>query len=256
MRFFHYAVLVSLIATSCAAPKTSPSVDMSATLGSEYVFRGATQNERGAVQGEVSAAIETGSGSAFVTVWGHMDHTNDTGDAALPDGNGGKFSEIDTIAGYSWGGDGLSYELGVIGYQFPNGVGASTNEVYGSVGFDNVPFAPTLAIYYDFDEVEGIYANLGASHGFDLGDDLSLGLGLSVGYSDEDHSTAYYGSTDSGLADLLASISLNWSPEDMPSFELGVHGSSIIDSDISDALEAGGIDGDTIFVMFSISRSY
>ena len=249
-------VLLGLVLFSCAAPKTAPSVGLSGTVGSEYLFRGATQNERGALQGQLSVSSEVGSGTGFVSVWGHMDHSNDTGDAVLPNGNGGKFSEIDTTAGYSWGSDSLSYQVGVIGYQFPNGVGASTNEAYATLGFNDLPFSPSLSAYKDFDLIDGFYGQFALGHGFTMSEEVSLSLGVSLGWSSEAHSFAYYGTKQSGLADLVGTVSLNWAPEDMPTFSLSAQGSSMMDNTLSRSLEAGSVDGDTVLFLLSVSRSY
>jgi uncharacterized protein (TIGR02001 family) len=256
MKISSLVLFSSVALVSCAAPDKHPSVDVSLAYASEYVFRGATQNEKGAVQGEVSTAIEMDGGTAFVTFWGHVDPSNDTGDAVLPDGNGGKFSEIDTVAGYSFDLQGVSMEVGVMGYQFPNAVGGSTNELYVTAAKDDYRFSPSLSAYYDFDEVEGGYLQGALSHGFDVGEDLTLDLGLSLGWSSQAHSNTYYGVSEAGVADLGASVGLNYSPEEGPSYGLSLTNSSLIDSDLNDALEDGGIDGDTLYLVLSISRSY
>jgi hypothetical protein len=256
MRIKNSILLLTLGLFSCAAaPGTTPTVDVSATAGSEYVFRGATQNERGALQGDVTASIDAGSGSAFVSFWGHMDHSNKTGDAALPNGNGGKFSELDTIAGYSWGSDALSWETGIIGYHFPNGAGSSTNEVYVSVGLGELPLSPSFAAYFDVDSVDGLYAQGSLGHGVELSESLSLDVGVSLGWSSRDHSRAYYGIGDSGFADLVTSAGITWAEEGMPSIGLSLQGSSVLDDTIATSLDASG-DSDTIFLMLTVSQSY
>jgi hypothetical protein len=75
---------------------------------------------------------------------------------------------------------------GVVGYLFPNDFGATdafnTWEVYGKVGL-GLPLSPKLAVYYDFDKVNGAYIEASIGHSLPLGSSLSLNLGALGGLS-------------------------------------------------------------------------
>ncbi len=58
----------------------------------------------------------------------------------------------------------------------------NTWEVYGTVGFD-VPLAPELSLYYDFDKIKGAYFEGAVSHSVPLGETHTLDLGGVVGLS-------------------------------------------------------------------------
>lgn len=81
----------------------------------------------------------------------------------------------------------FSVSVGDIYYNF--NVPGNTHELYLGVAAD-VLLAPTIKVYYDWDyandiNADGLYYSLGVSHSFDLMDNLSLGLGAAVNYSDE-----------------------------------------------------------------------
>ncbi|HEY7481287.1 MAG TPA: hypothetical protein VH680_12300, partial [Gemmatimonadales bacterium] len=64
------------------------------------------------------------------------------------------------------------------------GLGTESNtwEVYGTVGLD-VPLAPSLALYYDFDKIKGAYLEGAVSHSVPLGESHTLDLGAAAGLS-------------------------------------------------------------------------
>jgi len=75
---------------------------------------------------------------------------------------------------------------GVVGYVFPNDSPGVTDEfntweVYGKVGL-GVPLSPKLAVYYDFDKVNGAYLEGTVAHSVPIGS-VSLNLGALAGLS-------------------------------------------------------------------------
>jgi hypothetical protein len=76
---------------------------------------------------------------------------------------------------------------GVVGYVFPNDPPAlatedlNTWEVYGKVGLA-LPLSPKLAVYYDFDKVNGAYFEGSVAHSLPIGG-TSLNLGALAGLS-------------------------------------------------------------------------
>lgn len=185
----------ALFALCSSAPAAAElTVDYDLAFASAYVWRGYTFTDGAVFQPSVNIGHDSGFN---FNVWGNLD---------IDDYNGlsGEFQEVDLTLSYGWGGDNVSAEVGYIEYLFPNLVGLGTREVYFNVGFD-VALSPSITVYYDFDEIEGYYANFAISHGGDLGGgDWSYSIDLSAGYSSSEFSGA-----DSGFSDGNISFTLS-----------------------------------------------
>ena len=111
----------------------------------------------------------------------------------------GEFNEIDLTASYGFGSDAVSAEVGFIEYLFPNTAFAGTRELYLSLGFD-VAASPSVSVYYDIDEVQDFYANVGVSFGGDVSDALAWSVDVSAGFAGDDFAAAY-GGVSGGMYD-------------------------------------------------------
>ena len=106
----------------------------------------------------------------------------------------------------------------MVGYVFPNEFGVTddfnTWEVYGKVGL-GVPLSPKLAVYYDFDKVNGAYLEASVAHAVPLGASLSLNLGalggLSAGQAEADEAGEINNFFENGFThlDLSAGVPLS-----------------------------------------------
>lgn len=249
------ALLVSCL--SCQSVHGPASVDVNAGLVSQYNFRGVPQNAEGALQSDVNVSLPTGSdGTLDINVWSNWDLSNGTGDAAFPDGNGGKLSEIDLAGSWSKEFESVSFTAGLVSYNLPNGVGGSTTELFASFGWDAWYLSPSVTVYHDFGEVEGSYINASISRGLKLNESTSADLSLGLGFTDKDHGLAYYGASESGLADLLLTASVAHAYDEKTTLGAFISISQIIDSDLEDGVEASGIDPDNTWVGFSIGWSF
>ena len=190
------------------------------------------------------------------TTWGNMDLSNDTGDAPFPDGNGGEVTEIDLIGWYSRRIGDVDYEFGLINYSFPSGVGGSTNEAYVSASWEAVGIDMGFSVFYDFDELDDYYANFGVGHSFELDNNLSLDAGVSVGAMGEGQAEAYFGTKDSGLADLNANVTLNYQMDAHCSTFLGVNSTSVLSSDFEDSVKTAGYTDSDIWFSLGMAWSY
>ena len=120
----------------------------------------------------------------------------------------GKFSEIDYTFAYDHSLDDLSVGGGLILYTFPDRFDA-TAELYGVVGFDAAPLAPSVTLYVDVDETRadeggaGVYVNIAAGHSFEFGHDVVTGLDLggSLGFANGGFGSFYYGIEGAGAHD-------------------------------------------------------
>ena len=165
-----------------AAAPASADAEFGLDFASAYVWRGITFTDGAVFQPSVTASYDSGFA---INVWGNLD---------IDDANSmsGEFNEIDLTASYGFGSDAVSAEVGFIEYLFPNTPFDGTREVYLTVGLD-ITASPSVSVYYDIDEVEDFYANVGVSFGGDVSDALAWSVDVSVGYAGDDFAAAYAG---------------------------------------------------------------
>jgi len=242
--------------TACANVSKPPSAHASLAASNMYVFRGVPQADNGVLQGDMGMAVTDDDGGTFsLTGWGNMNLSNDSGDAIFADGNAGKFTEIDIVPEYSRTFDQVTAAVGVVNYNFPNGVGTSTSEVYASATL-NTMLNPKVCIFYDVDEVKGIYALASVSHDWQLNDKLSAKAGLSLGYASSDQGNAYWLDRSSGFADLTASAGLAYALSPHVSLTATGYASTIVASDYRDALDLAGIESDNFWILLGAGWSF
>lgn len=226
--------MAGLLAGMIAAPGALLAADgVSASLDipvlSTYVWRGQVLNDEAVLQ--PSATITKGGFS--LNYWQNFALTdNQTGDSA-------EFTEHDITVSYALACplvEGATLTLGLINYDFPNSELADTREVYASYAIPCV-LAPTLSVYYDFNEVDDFYANLGISHGFELTDALTLNAAASVGYAGKDYNDVYFGTDDDALNDVNVSLKLPIKLCEAATLTPGVAYTSLLDSDIEDGAD-------------------
>ena len=225
-------------------------VEITADYYGKYVWRGQNLDDDPAFQPGISATYE---GFTF-GIWGSMETTS-------YGGNSGEFTEVDEYIDYSGdvpGIEGLGFSVGLIYYDFPGTSFERTAEAYWGFSLD-VPLSPSITVFHDIDEVDGMYASFSIGHSieniieFDEESGVSLELGASYGWADESYNQAYWGITDSSANDLALSASLP--------FELG--GWSICPSvnyvtllgDVKDSI-ASGVDDNFFYVGIGISKGF
>ncbi len=176
------AILALPALLSLAAAPASADADYALDFASAYVWRGITFTDGAVWQPSVTASNDSGFA---INVWGNLD-IDDANDMS------GEFNEIDLTASYGFGSDAISAEVGFIEYLFPNTPFAGTREVYVTVGWDIIA-SPSVSLYYDIDEVQDFYANVGISFGGDVSDALAWSIDVSAGYAGDDFAAAYDG---------------------------------------------------------------
>ncbi len=191
-------LLTAALPCLAAAAPASADAEYSMDFASAYVWRGITFTDGAVWQPSVTAS--NGSGFA-INVWGNLD-IDDANDMS------GEFNEIDLTASYGFGTDAVSAEVGFIEYLFPNTAFAGTREVYMTLGWD-VTAAPSVSVYYDIDEVQDFYANVGVSFGGAAADVLEWGVSVSAGYAGDDFAAAYGSVSGGGLYDGNVTFSLS-----------------------------------------------
>ena len=177
------AVLAVVASASARTAQAQATVGADLGLFSGYVWRGVSLTNRPVGQPNVYVAFPAGNASVTVGGWANVDlgRYDDTDDFSQSGGvSSFNLSEFDPWAEVSLPVGKATLTGGVVGYVFPNDFGVTddfnTWEVYGKVGL-GVPLSPKLAVYYDFDKVNGAYIEGSVGHSLPLGSSLSLNLG-------------------------------------------------------------------------------
>jgi hypothetical protein len=190
------AVLAVVASASARTARAQATVGADLGLFSGYVWRGVSLTNRPVGQPNVYVAFPAGNASVTVGGWANVDlgRYNDADDFSQSGGVSSlNLSEFDPWAEVSVPVGKATLTGGVVGYVYPNDFGATddfnTWEVYGKVGL-GLPLSPKLAVYYDFDKVNGAYVEGSVGHSLPLGSALTLNLGalggLSAGQAEAD----------------------------------------------------------------------
>jgi hypothetical protein len=185
-----------LLAAPARAARAQTEIGAQLDLFSAYVWRGVTYTNKPVAQPDVYVSFPAGNASITAGGWANIEigSYDDPNDDFSESGGLSAFNiaEFNPYAEVSFSTGNAALAGGIIGYIFPNDLDAAPNggldsesntwEVYGIVGFD-VPLAPELSLYYDFDKVKGAYLEGGVSHSVPLGESHTLDLGGLVGLS-------------------------------------------------------------------------
>lgn len=240
------ALAMGFLAVTGSEAEEELSYEISVDYMSHYVWRGMLLTDDPVIQ----PSITLGYGDFSFNAWGSMDVT-DVNEADTDDDY--RLQEVDYTLSYAFSpADGIDMEAGVIYYTFAGFDG--TWEGYLSGSLSDVLLAPTLTLYYDFDEVDGYYANFSLGHDISLTDNLTLSLGTSIGFGDEDYNDVYFGVDDSGESDLVVSAGLGYTVNDNFSIGCSLAYSELLDNDIEEAADTGYGDSDKL--VFGINATF
>jgi uncharacterized protein (TIGR02001 family) len=150
------------------------SISIDDNFTSKYIWRGQNLSNTPSMQPGVTFSYK----GLSLSSWSNFAHTA-FGDS---DVLGNHWTEHDFTADYGFSpSEKVSLNVGYINYAFPNFTeGRYTNEIYGSVGFDTI-LQPTLAVYGDMHNGDGMYYNFGIGHTVEMGKGTGLNLSASVG---------------------------------------------------------------------------
>ena len=251
--------LIGLLAmATAAAAEIETGVAVDVPVVSAYVWRGQVLNDEAVVQPGLTGTI----GGFSVNAWSSMDLT-DNQDSS------GEFDEMDWTVSYSRTVGKFELGAGVVQYTFPNSTLATeaedgtvvvedypgTVEVFASVGVD-VPLAPALAVYYDVDEIEGLYAVASVGHSFELMDKVGLDLKAALGFGDADYNAGYFGLDDAALNDLVLGAALPIAVTENLSLTPSLGYMLLPDSDLEDAAEATYGEKDSVYGGATLSLAF
>ncbi len=249
--------LISLLTLTTTVPALALGpidLDAELALNSQYVWRGMICNPDAVLQPGLSGSI-LGMGIGF---WGNID-TSDI------NGNEWEFNEIDWTASYGISLPLISLDFGLIHYTFPNTEISSTTEFYASAEA-GVILSPTMAIYYDFDEIDGSYIEASISHDVAFSPALNLELGAGIGFGSEGYVKGYFGGSGFSFPELPGFEEPSFGMTDYH-FSAGMPFDSIpfftitpavtYTSLLSDAKDLTGVDdGDTDAFFYGITAAF
>ena len=161
-----YAALLALSAGAMIAPTAMAEegeFSANVALTTDYVWRGVSQNSSNpAIQG----GFDYAQGAFYAGTW-----------AAIVD-FGGANMELDLYAGFaSEFANGLSWDVGVVGYMYPDTDDLDFLEVYGGLGYETAAGLGLGAYVYLDPDNESVYVEGSAGYGFTdaLSGDVSIG---------------------------------------------------------------------------------
>jgi hypothetical protein len=168
------ALLLSVLAWAllpCAAPALE--VRYGLAFLSHHSWRGITLTDDPVIQPEL--CIAHGNGLSF-TLWGSADLGDDND-------NQWQLNEIRLSLEYERQLGQVEAAFGLVEYLFPNTPFPGTRELYARVAWPGV-IATRFTLFYDFDLIDGLYAELALVHQRALQGPWALEAEVAAGYAD------------------------------------------------------------------------
>ena len=156
---------------------------------SDYVWRGTICNGNPVWQPSATLGYDAGDfGSLSVNVWQSYDLTHKRGTATNSRRACG-LQEIDYMLAYSNSIGPVGLEAGHIWYTFPNNNGASDQELYATVSYENGIATPSASAYWNYSDSAGtdpsaVYFLFALSRDFTPMDSFTVTPRVSLGFGD------------------------------------------------------------------------
>lgn len=214
-----------IITSQVSAAEASAGID--ANQG--YVWRGITFNDGFVLQ----PWVDVNQGGVNINVWGNMDI--DDYDGAL---NSGELSEVDLAISYTHSIGAVELSLGLTEFLYPHqgdttGALAGTREVTLTASTELCKgLSGSLGVYYDIDEVEDYYANLGFTYTVPLEAPFSMEAKLVAGFAGDDWAAFNSGGIDGGFHDITATLSSSCAVSETISASATVGYTDTLDEDV------------------------
>ena len=200
-------IAILVVAASLAAAAEEASEPSTASPGkfsgeasvdvlSDYVWRGKICNGNPVWQPSATLAYEYGDfGKVSANVWASMDLTHRRGTMNASRHACG-IQELDYTLAYANSFGPVDVEIGHIWYSFPYGNGRSTEELYGTVAYNNPIVTPSLSAYWDYldtagNDVSAVYSTVALSRDFEPMEKLTVTPSAALSFADH----AYTGSS-------------------------------------------------------------
>jgi hypothetical protein len=238
------------------AVTTEVEVNVEPKISSAFVWRGQVLNDESCFQPTLAFL-----GTDFsITAWGNWDLTTVS--------NATRNTRVDATLDYTTSAASQLLSVGLVSYIYrdsPSVGPDDTFEVYVRDAVDIV-LLPTLTVFYDFSAIKGFYGNFSLAHSFQLVEDtLYLECKTVLGAADGDYNEAAFGYLEdpadpedfqadkAALVDLTVSLSLPYWRTDKLVLTPTVKYTSLMDSQIRDAVDRSGQDTDLFYYSFSVA---
>lgn len=219
---------------------------------SAYAWRGLVINDEPCIQPSLALA----SGGMSASLWATHDLTDVPGSS--------RHTRIDGSVHYEAACGPHVLSSGLTAYVYPDvSDGRMDNTVEWSLGYAlDMYLLPSFTAYYDF-EKDGIYCALSVAHSREWADGrVAADVNLSLGAGDENYNSeslddlvgaraSTYDPEDPELVDLTVSLELPLKAGDLWEITPGVTYSSLVGSELRDAVKEAGRDASE--VVFSLS---
>lgn len=248
----------------------APAKDWSVAVGSDvfnkYVWRGILINNDPVAQPSATVSWK----GLSLNVWGNVDMTDYMNDNVYGDANNdcgpGRLSEVDYTLSYTHAIGNLSLTGGYIYYQFTNQPLEDTQELFLTAALtDCVPFGivPTLSLYKDIDQTDGLYANLGLSKAIALHDRVTLDLSAGLGWGNANNNEYYFFATaddneveQNAFLDASVGAKLTMTLTDSLSAAASVRYTDFVDQDVNDWCDRNALNSKSGQTVFGVNLTY
>ncbi len=240
MKIFKTATLLALsllVAASTfdlARAEDKPEADLTTGFYSQYIWRGFALSRDSLV---IQPSLTVSYKGVGVNLWSNLDTKQYAADDADETSN---LNETDLTLSYDGAAGKIGYGVGYIYYGLDGA--KDTQDVYASISYDTL-LSPSLTVYKDITGLQWLYAKVGIGHSFELAKDISLDLGASVSYLDDnaDYNAMHDGVLSASLTLPVAEY-LTVSPQLYYSFPLSSKAKDYLKSANSDLIDKAKAD--------------
>ena len=211
-----------------------------ADLAYGYIWRGVTKHDELALQSYYSIDIDAPAIS--FDIWTNLMLGDDD-----EDDNAGEMTEAHFSGDYSFGVADFWVTIGGIYYNYLTEITYAddladtvddSTEVY--VKFEwlgGIDVTPMIALYYDVDQADGAYGQIGFTYQPDEYDEIEYGLHTALGFATEDWNNYYFGVNDSSFVNFDIGVFMDWMINDNAGARCSVDYSTLVDGELQDAVD-------------------
>ena len=264
--------LALLILAALAAPMSAWAAEGSiyADVLSAYVYNGLAYNDEAVFQPGLDVAGPLGFG---YSLWANMDLTDNP--ASTAPNSAGEWSEVDLSLNWTAPSVGpLTFSAGGLYYIYPQSSSTVATNADGTVesvsqapadgsyqvfakAAADLPLAPAVKFCHELDNTDDWIVLFTVGHGFDLVDKLALNLGAVLGFAGDYYVESNYGSgTGAAFTHAQFDAALSYALTEKASVALKGSFSTLLDGDLRDDVDAGGVYADQDIFFGGVNASY
>jgi len=259
-RTYPLSFFLLLLAQSCTTVSAPPAIKSELRGYSQHVFRGVSQTDGKALQALHEWTVDLGEGQRFsFGTFFNADGSNNSGDGVFPDGNGGQITRVEFEPTWTWELADSTFSVGLVNRSHPNisGLGDTTESVLAwTPSFQLWDFQPRFRVYYDLEDGDGMYTQLGLSREYVLGANWNLETSIDMSHVDRDQAEVLYMVDSPGFGDLTGQAVLSW--ERSPNLDIigTIAASTIVSNRLADSIELNGHDDANLWLGLGMSWEF